>query len=89
MAMKEDCIALTQEAFDVLPNYSHSIPTGTTIGKQWKCLVKRNREDKGTWYMKEYTTHPDPNMGWDQDSENRHPRSRSEGVTDLSSRQLE
>ncbi|GAH84170.1 unnamed protein product [marine sediment metagenome] len=31
-----DNIYLTKEQFDALPEYSTSIPTGTTAGKQWK-----------------------------------------------------
>lgn len=29
-------IYLTQEAFDLLPEYSATFPSATTIGKQWK-----------------------------------------------------
>ena len=36
-ALAEKCLVLlTQRAFDALLEYSHSIPTGTRIGKQWK-----------------------------------------------------
>lgn len=31
-----DVVELTQEEFDALPEYSTTIPTGKTIGKQWK-----------------------------------------------------
>lgn len=32
----KDQVYLTQQQFDRLPEYSCSLPTGTTIGKQWK-----------------------------------------------------
>jgi len=48
-----DTYVLTREEFDALPEYSCSIPTGTTIGKEWK----RRKEYKSScdeWSMGEY-----------------------------------
>lgn len=41
-------INLTKKEFDNLPEYSCSIPTGTTIGKQWKknCNFQRPLREK-------------------------------------------
>lgn len=39
-----DALALTRAEFDALPEYSFSLPTGTTPGKAWK---KHKRD--GTW----------------------------------------
>lgn len=65
MAMKETVTVLTQEAFNVLPEYSHSYPSATTIGKQWKAKVikkeKSFRQPNVYWYLEEYTKHQDPN----------------------------
>ncbi len=55
MSTKHTYIALTQEAFESLPEYSHSLPTGTTIGKQWKRKVSKTQ-----WDLVEYTKHQDP-----------------------------
>jgi hypothetical protein len=30
-------VELTRAEFDALPEYSCSLPSGTTIGKKWKC----------------------------------------------------
>lgn len=62
-----ETIVLTQLHFDNLLEYSCSLPTGKTIGKQWKKNefayvnftdgIKREK-----WYLMEYTEHPDPNL---------------------------
>lgn len=57
MAMKDDYIALTQEAFNKLMEYSTTNPTGTTIGKQWK-----RHKGGDEWLMCEYIPHSDPNL---------------------------
>ena len=49
-------VYLTTPEFDALPEYSCTIPTGTTEGKRWK---RRHpyREEKNvetSWYMGEY-----------------------------------
>lgn len=41
-------LVLTQQQFDELSNYSHSLPTGTTIGKRWK------RQRGIDWMVGEY-----------------------------------
>lgn len=69
--MINESISLTQKQFDELPEYSCSIPTGTTIGKRWKKNdfaftrftdgITRQR-----WWLCEYyeLTPPDPkNVG--------------------------
>ena len=43
---------LSQTEFDKLPEYSMSVPTGTTIGKRWK-----HQDPDGTWMICEYTHH--------------------------------
>lgn len=54
-------IRLTRSDFDKLPNYSCTLPTGTTIGKQWKRAVQRfHEEPTDEWVLGEYIEHPDP-----------------------------
>lgn len=58
---KEDVAVLTRKQFDALLEYSCSLPTGTTIGKQWKC--RRPYIDDGNppdWYLGEYVEDPNP-----------------------------
>ena len=50
---KDKAIILTKEEFDNLPEYSCSLPTGTTIGKKWKSKVNYNDSSKG-WLLAEY-----------------------------------
>jgi len=57
--MLRDTILLTTDEFDSLPEYSSSLPTGTTIGKRWICKNDYDNESKG-WVMGEYVDHPDP-----------------------------
>lgn len=45
-----ETLQLTQAEFDALPEYSESLPTGTTIGKRWK------RECRDGWVVGEYTS---------------------------------
>lgn len=40
-------VPLTKQEFDALPDYSCSLPTGTTIGKQWKRRNNYDDESKG------------------------------------------
>ena len=51
--MELETVLVTQKFFDDLPEYSCSMPTGTTIGKQWKrgepYLVPRT-----SWFLGEY-----------------------------------
>ena len=60
-----------------LPEYSCSIPTGTTIGKRWRCCSDRRHPDTTNWLIKTYATDPDPKYvkilsAWAVD-ENREP----------------
>ena len=43
---------MTQQQFDELLDYSHSLPTGVFLGKQWKAKVK------GRYVLREYLPHP-------------------------------
>jgi len=64
-----ETIVLTEKQFKDLPEYSCSIPTGTTIGKQWKhnrFAFDPSARDPRTgntieeWYLHEYIEHKDP-----------------------------
>lgn len=66
-----DKIVLTKKEFDQLPEYSCSLPTGTTIGKKWKrndLAFVSSAHDPRTgnsiqkWYLMEYVEHPDPKL---------------------------
>lgn len=48
--MNYPVIVLSQAELHALPEYSHTLPTGTTIGKRWKC-----RWLSGVWLMGEYS----------------------------------
>lgn len=52
---------MTQSEFDALLDYSASLPTGTTIGKQWKRRNDYHDESKG-WMLGEYVEHPNPDL---------------------------
>jgi hypothetical protein len=56
-----DVARLTQQEFKALPDYSASLPTGTTIGKQWKRRNDYYDESKG-WRLGEYVEHPNPDL---------------------------
>ncbi len=45
---------VTPDAFDRLPEYSTTLPTGTAIGKRWKA------HRMSGWRLGEYVEHPDP-----------------------------
>ena len=62
MALREEHIALTPEAFKVLKEYSSSIPTGTTIGKQWKKNTHAFTGKEAEWYLCEYVPHENPDL---------------------------
>jgi len=59
--MTEDLL-LSQEEFDVLPEYSCTIPTGAIVGKRWKRREPYGATKNATWYVGEYVelTPPDP-----------------------------
>ncbi len=44
---------ITQKEFDGLDEYSCSVPTGTTLGKKWKCKRDYHDASKG-WFIGEY-----------------------------------
>lgn len=48
-------IVMSQEYFNNLGTYDHSLPTGTSIGKRWK-----KSDGKGGWKMGEYVADADP-----------------------------
>ena len=52
-------VILSQQEFDRLPNYSHSLPSGTYLGKVWR------REGQDGWYMGEYVPDPKAKIGQD------------------------
>lgn len=61
-AMAED--VMTQAALEAMVEYSCSIPTGTTIGKKWKCdrnFGRRSSTVGPDWMTGEYIDHQDPN----------------------------
>jgi hypothetical protein len=51
-----EVVYVTRREFNDLLEYSHTLPTGTTIGKTWK---RKNGTD---WYMGEYVPDDDPKM---------------------------
>lgn len=61
---KHEYLKLTREQFNELPEYSRSIPTGTTIGKRWRREHQwyENGELKSRWWVGEYIVDPDPTM---------------------------
>lgn len=54
-----ETVELTQEEFDALPEYSTTIPTGKTIGKQWKRQLYYGKY-LAEWVRCEYVEDPDP-----------------------------
>lgn len=55
--MNYPVIVLSQAELNSLPEYSWSLPTGTTIGKRWKCQTRQ-----GTWVLGEYAVSVLPGM---------------------------
>lgn len=75
MILTDDRTAVMEPRdFSELPEYSCSIPTGTTIGKRWKrdahayTHMLRSQEEQRLalsgpqWWMAEYTPHEDPTL---------------------------
>lgn len=61
MEFKPSEILLTKYEFDILPNYSCSLPTGIVLGKRWKRAVHYHRQKPtDEWLMGEYAEHKDP-----------------------------
>lgn len=56
---KGKTVAITMKAFNELPDYSCSLPTGTTIGKQWKRRNCYHDASKG-WSRGEFVPHSSP-----------------------------
>ena len=53
--MMRPTIALTMEQFLDLPNYSCTLPTGTTTGKRWRRADRYHLQDvDDDWHMGEY-----------------------------------
>lgn len=63
MTNKLEVERISRSLFDKLPEYSCTIPTGTTIGKVWRRKKDYYDESKG-WLIGEYVTDPqgDPKM---------------------------
>ncbi len=55
---------MTKESFDLLKNYSMSVPSGIYIGKMWKAQARISL----VWYLRWYKEYPqDPSKCiWDQ-----------------------
>ena len=55
-------VVLSPKAFQELREYSCSLPTGTPIGKQWKCDDSKWKKPgpDPVWWMGEYVEHEDP-----------------------------
>lgn len=52
---REDRAAyMTLGEFDRLPDYSHTVPTGTTPGKRWKRRVPGRHGEPDRWLMGEF-----------------------------------
>lgn len=54
-----ETITMTQVEFDALLEYSTTLPTGKTIGKQWKRQLYVGPK-RGAWLLCEYVEDPDP-----------------------------
>lgn len=46
---------MTGVEFDALGEYSGTLPTGTTPGKQWKRRIYKDRKPTGRWLMGMFT----------------------------------
>jgi hypothetical protein len=46
---------ISKSDFDLLRNYSHSIPSGVYEGKMWK-----RQNESGEWFLAWFDKHPDP-----------------------------
>ena len=55
-----ETVLVTQKFFDSLLEYSCSVPTGTTIGKQWK-MGWPYMEPRTHWFLCEFVDINDPN----------------------------
>lgn len=69
-------VMLTKQEFEALLDYSCSLPTGTIVGKRWKCSDAYSRGKMAAaraqgraltvgelnWWMGEYIPHKDPKL---------------------------
>lgn len=62
--MPERTVLLSEDELKELLEYSCSLPTGTTIGKRWKCDDSKYKrpDSEPNWWVGEYVEHPDPEM---------------------------
>lgn len=51
---------ISRRAFNSLPEYSCTLPTGTTIGKVWKRNRNFGRDLPPDWVICEYLSDPEP-----------------------------
>lgn len=54
-----EVVEMTPTEIDALLEYSTSLPTGKTIGKQWKRRLFAGPK-RGAWLLCEYVEDPDP-----------------------------
>lgn len=62
MLVDDKTAICNQKAFDELGEYSFSLPTGTIVGKRWKCNRDWYTPGAEDWVMGEYAEcdPPDP-----------------------------
>jgi len=53
-------IDLTEAELEALPEYSTTVPTGTTIGKRWKRNLNWRSDLPPRWVVGEYVADPEP-----------------------------
>jgi hypothetical protein len=55
---------MSRKAFESLPEYSLSNPTGTIVGKVWRRDTNwhRTRGPEADWIVCEYVSHPNPDF---------------------------
>lgn len=54
-------VDLTPAQFTALLEYSTTLPTGKTVGKQWKRYLAAGPK-AGSWLLGEYVEHPQPDL---------------------------
>ena len=61
-----DEIVISRAELAALPEYSCSLPTGTTIGKRWRASTTFGLPKESArveeWKIAEYVEHPDPDL---------------------------
>lgn len=58
--MQDEIISL--QDLMALPEYSCSVPTGTTIGKRWRRATKYHGPTVTEWMIGKYIENPDPKL---------------------------